>query len=171
MPTTIKLVGVEQAIANLAQLPRKVALRHLRVALSAAGGKIKDVAKVLAPVETKTLRNALTVKVKIPDASWDVKHHGRPAYVLIGAKRGGTGDRQVSSWKGKIRRVTGKSLERAHAFGLRVRVRRPSRYSHLAEKKHRFHANAARIAGPVASQRAADKLAKAFETEAAALPK
>ena len=165
----ITLTGVDQAIANLAQLPRKVALRHLRVALNAAGGTIRDKAKSLAPTETRLLKKSLTVKVKIPDASWDVKHHGKPAYVVIGAKRGAVG--QVSAWKGKIRRVSGKSLERAHAFGHRVRVRKPSRYSHLAEKKHGFHANASRTAGPAASQRAAQKLAAAFETVAAALPK
>lgn len=169
MPTTIKLVGVDQAIANLGNLPRKVAFKHLRVALSAAGGQIKDTLKLLAPVETRTLKNSFAVKTKIPDASWDVKHHGKPAYVVIGAKRGSA--KLVTNWKGRVITATKKTLERARAFRIKARWRKPSRYSHLAEKKHGFHANAARIVGPRAADKAAKKLAAAFETEAAALPK
>lgn len=165
MAQTIKIVGVEQAVANLAMLPRKVAFKHLRIALNAAGGTIKTAIVAGAPRRTRLLSKSQAVKVKIPDASWDVKHHGKPAYVVIGTKRGAVG--AVAGGKSlSIRKATKRVLS-----GGKVKTVRPSRYAHLAERKHGYMAAAARRAGTQATQRAAQKLAAAFETEAAALPK
>lgn len=159
----IQLKGNEQAIANLGQLPRRVALRHLRITLNAAGGTVRNAAKAMAPRESGALRGSLRVKVKIPDASWDVKHHGKPAYAVIGPGRGIT--KPVVRRKGRVR-LAGKK-----AAGLPVKLRKPSRYAHLAEKVHPFIGPASKTSGPAATARAAEKLAKAFEQEAAGLPK
>lgn len=168
MPT-ITLTGVEQAIANLGNLPRKVAHRHLRIALSAAGGTIKAAAVAKAPAETKLLRKSLGVKVKIPDASFNVRHHGRPAYVVIGPRRQFVGPAIRKGGRTKI--LSTKRAVKHVLGGGKVQVRRASRYAHLAEKASPYLAPASRSAGPAASARAAEKLAKAFETEAAAMPK
>lgn len=197
MATTIQIVGIEQAVANLGQLPRKVALKHLRIALNAAGGTIKGAVVALAPRDTKLLAKSQAVKVKIPDASWDVKHHGRPAYVVIGTKRGsgkflrpnkrgyGAANAFFKIQLARSGRAAALDATRAKFSGVAQRAKlgkraillgkavykNPSRYAHLAEIKHKFTASAARIAGPRAASKAAQKLAAAFETEAAALPK
>lgn len=164
MPSPIQLVGIERAVANLAQLPRRVAHRHLRIALNAAGGTIRDSAKTLAPRESGTLRQSLRVKVKIPDASFDVRHHGKPAYAVIGPARGFS--KQVTKRAGR-HRIIGKRTK----LGSKPQTRRPSRYAHFAEKHQSFIGAASKTAGPAATARAAEKLAKAFETEANLLPK
>lgn len=190
----VQIEGIQQALKNLSQLPRRVAFKHLRVALNAAGGTLKAAAIEAAPRETGTLRQSLVVKVKIPDASWNVEHHGKPAYTVIGPKRNATrafqkieGDflkrhRQAQALLTKTRKslkdqkLSATALERAakstvkEAFN-RVIFRTPSRYAHLAEDHKSFLAVAASSQGPAASARAAQKLAAAFETEAAALPK
>ena len=163
----IQITGVEQALANLAQLPRKVAFKHLRIALSAAGGTIKQGLMAAVQSNTGLLRKSQTVKKPvIPDASWDIKHHGKPAYVMIGTKR------HVIKYRGKKHKLLStKKARDQFRSGKKPPAQIPSYYVFKAEKKSHFIERTARGAGPQAIARAAQKLAAAFETEAAALPK
>lgn len=163
-------LGIEQAVANLAQLPKKVAFKHLRKALSAAGGTIKKAAAANVPVETGLLKKSLIVKTKIPDASWDIRHHGRPAYTIIGPRRRFF---YTNARKQKFAfNLAKKSHELARQQGYRfTTIGGASRYAHVVEKRKPWLAPAQVSAGAAAAERAAQKLAQAFEIEAAALPK
>jgi len=163
----IHIQGIEQAMANLGALPRKVALKHLRIALSAAGGEVKQQVIALVPRRTKLLAQSQAVKVKIPAASWDVKHHHKPAYVVIGTKRGAVGAGIRAG--GKLRKVSIRKATKHVLGGGQVQTIRPSRYAHLANIHTKYMDRASHSAGPRAAEKAAEKLAKAFETEAAAL--
>ena len=130
----IHQVTLRQLLTNLTLLPRRVGLRVFRVALNAWGGTVRDKAKSLARRETGLLQKSLKIKVRIPDASYNVKHHGKPAYVMVGPAR---------NVIGPIAR--GKKLSDKKAFkrvmsGGRVQTRRPSRYAHLIERGTKPHA-------------------------------
>lgn len=149
-----------QLMANLARLPRRMGIKHFRIGLNAWGGVVKTEAKALVRKESKTLEKSLTVKVVIPDASYNVAHHGKPAYVLVGpGRRSGRFLRETQARKlkgyaaaqkalvaerkrlaaGKI----GAPLERERSAVKTVKAqfpkaiyRNPSRYAHLVEKGH-----------------------------------
>lgn len=141
-------------------LPRRVGLRHLRIALNAWGGVVKGVAQSLAREETGLLRKSIGVKVIIPDASWNVAHHGKPSRVIVGPKRksgrfmrvkksgglAGFGKAQRALVAERKRLATGgvRPLARERAAVRSVaqafagaRYRNPSRYAHLVEKGHK----------------------------------
>ncbi len=157
MAVVVQLQGMKEAILALNQLEGRVKFKHLRIALNAAMAPIKAQARATTPEDTGLLRNSLRIKVKIPDASYDPKHHGRPAYGLVGPGRGLIGVRSVKksgalgnisartaaaaeklTKSGKGRVVTVRETQRFKGspnFGqIIVRPKRASRYAHFIEK-------------------------------------
>jgi hypothetical protein len=151
-------------------LPRRVGFRVLRKALNAWGGYVRNVAKSLAPEQTGLLKKSLKVKVVIPDASFNEKHHGRPAYVMVGPSRDAVGP--VSGGRLlSIRKAT--KLVRS---GGRVQTRRPSRYAHLVErgtqrgvKAHPFIAPAQAAGATTGMAVLSSKLEQGIAAEAASI--
>ena len=118
---------------NLAELPKRVGFRVLRVALFAWGGVVKRIQMANAKRgPTGALAKSSIVKVVIPDASANVAHHGKPPRVMVGPSR------RAISFSGQIggkeKRLTPGKARKYFARGGRVRVNRPSRYAHLVEK-------------------------------------
>lgn len=161
----IDTASYRQLMSNLAELPRRVGLRVFRVALNAWGGTVRNFAKVKARRETGLLQKSLKVKVAIPDASYNVKHHGKPAYVIVGPARGVEGLVQNG------RTVTRAKLEKTGWRGNRVTKRRPSRYAHLVERRYPFIGPAQEHGKTAGMAVFADKLGQGIDKEAAALPK
>lgn len=154
----------------LSLLPRRVGFRVVRIALNAWGGYVRNQARSLAPEETGLLKKSLKVKAVIPDSSYNEKHHGKPAYVMVGPARG------VKALVQDRRTVTRARLEKTGWRGNRVSVRRPSRYAHLVERgtasgvKASYFMNRAQRAGNVGGLVVLkDKLTKGIEAESAAL--
>ena len=147
--TAIKLHGVKEALHAFGEMPRRLRHRHLRIALNAGGGILKRTAQSYAPKEVGLLRQSIGVKVKIPDASFNTKHHGRPAYVVIGPRRGFS--RGVfNNKRGRTRTLTdAKSTQKQFLLaGGKATIRNPSRYAHLVEfgtKKHLVSVRGARV--------------------------
>jgi hypothetical protein len=133
MSLTIHVQGIPEAIEAFRDLPRQVRNRHMRIAMNAGGGVIRNAMAARMPVETGLLKRSLRVKVKVPDASFNVAHHGRPAYAVIGPKRGITGRVGISR-KGVMKTLTTRQAIRASFGGSGFHVRRPSRYAHLIER-------------------------------------
>lgn len=114
-------------------LPQRVGFKVLRKALNAWGGFVRNFAKQNAPDETGLLKRSLRVKAVIPDASFNPKHHGKPAYVLVGPARNIVGP-VVGGRVLSIRKATARVVS-----GGKVQTRRPSRYAHLIERGTRPH--------------------------------
>lgn len=114
-------------------LPRRVGFKVLRKALMAWGGFVKKRAQELAPDETGLLKKSLKVEAVIPDASFNVKHHGKPAYVMVGPSR-----KVVGYTVGGKLTTQRRAMKIAAAFGTYQR-RRPSRYAHLVERGTKPH--------------------------------
>jgi hypothetical protein len=162
MPTVVKMFGVKEALHAFRELPRRVHFKHLKIALNAGGGVIRDRAVILVRRRTGILARSLAVGTPvIPDASFNQAHHGKPAYVKIGPKtkagrflrltaKGllrGFGAAQKALMAERKRLAAGKigkPLERERAavravkagFGGGLYIS-PSRYAHLLEKGHR----------------------------------
>ena len=135
-----RILGVKQTILTFTELPQTVQNTGMRKGLNAAGGVIRDAAVANTPRASGLLRRSLKVKVRIPNASYNTAHHGRPAYAVIGPARRVAGVVHLTS---KGFRTTTAPLGLAEGGGLRalgkrkitVAVRRkPSRYAHLVEK-------------------------------------
>jgi hypothetical protein len=154
----------------LALLPRRVGLLHLRKALSAWGGQVKNTASSLAPRATGTLSKSIGVAVKIPDASYDVKHHGKPARVIVGPKRrfgriatqkelksGRLGKRRIKSG-----RYTFKAIQGAKVFSYIP----ASRYAHFDK---RYMVAAGQVGAMQAQTTIMQKLTQGVAQEAAKL--
>lgn len=160
-----------QLMSNLAQFPRNVAFLHFRKGLNAWGGVVRNKARTLARRQTGLLQKSLTVKVKIPDRSYNIKHHGKPAYVMVGPSRRVVAP-VVSGKKLSIRKATKRVLG-----GGRVQTRRPSRYAHLVERghgggqAHPFIGPAQEYGKTVGMDALFDKLRQGIAQAAAALPK
>jgi hypothetical protein len=120
----------------LEQLPVRVQFRQQRIALNAMGGEVKREMVARASRDSGLLKKSPRVKVSIPNASRNSKHHGRPAYVVIGPGRKVIGAVGIT---GKRKRSL-KVLRSANQFAqaARIQIRRPSRYAHLVEKGHRI---------------------------------
>lgn len=156
----------KQLMGNLIELPRRVGLRVFRIALNAWGGIVKSHEKRLAHRgATGLLARSPTVKVRIPDASYNVKHHGRPAYVMVGPDR-----RLVRPFAGGTTLSIKKATKRVLSGG-RVHVRKPSRYAHFVEKNFPFIEPAQRAGASEGMAAFAGKMREGIELEAAALPK
>ena len=151
----------------------------MRIALNAGGGVIRDAAAALAPKETGLLKKSLKVKVRVPDASKNPAHHGKPAYAMIGPSRNVVGVQayRKSGARAKFKTARLKSRKKGEAdrwarSGLLVgtNLRRPSRYAHLVEKgtkrgvkATRFMARAVSVAGEAASAKVISKLQECLE--------
>jgi len=198
MAVTIKMEGMPEAIRALNQLEGRVKFKHLRIALNAAMSPIKRQAVATTPEDTGLLRRSIRIKVKIPDASYNPAHHGRPAYGLVGPGRGLIGVRSVKksgalgsisprtaaaaekltkSGKGRVAAVREtQRFKGSPNFGqIIVRPKRASRYAHFIEKgrngKGATHwlANAAQAAKGAAFAAFQAKIAAGINIEAAKL--
>jgi hypothetical protein len=168
----------KRLLVNLKELPRRVGLRVLRIALNAWGGEVKAVAQSRVKRVSGLLYKSLTVKVKIPAASFNTAHQSKPAYVMIGPSRSVSG--LVRSVAGERKGVTLARLQKTGFRGNLVRRVRPSRYAHFVEKgiagKKQIEAAAfigpAQEAGKVAGMNALSyKLEQGIAAEAAKLAK
>lgn len=62
MTITVQLTGFKELADALKDLPQNIAKNHLRSAVSAAAMVVRNEAKVLAPVDTGTLRRSMYIK-------------------------------------------------------------------------------------------------------------
>lgn len=166
----INQADLHRTLRNFDEFPRRVRTKHVRIGLNAAAGVIKRTAAANTPVDTGNLRANMAIKVRIPDASFNAKHHGRPAYAVIGTKR-----RAGAYFLGGKRLSVGRALNAALA-GSKPRLKRPARYAHLVEKGNnrgmmgRFPlSRAVQSHGLIAIAAMERKLAEGVKTEAAAL--
>lgn len=150
MTLAVKVFGVQDCLEAFKDLPRTVRNKHMRIGLNAAGGVIRDAAVAFAPKETGLLRKSIKVKVKVPDASFNPLHHGKPAYAVVGPARR-IASAVTTSGKGSLRAVGRNAAINAAFKGRTVTRRRPSRYAHLVERGTKAHIirakNAAVLAG------------------------
>ena len=162
MTLVMKIFGVKECLTAFADLPVTIQNKHMRIGLNAAAGVIRDAAVANAPKDTGLLQKSLKVKVKIPNASYNRAHHGRPAYAVVGPSRQVVGVQtfRKSGSRGKIKTVRLKPKQR-----LATNVRRPSRYAHLVErgtkrgvKATRFLARAVSSHGSAAQAKMIQKL-------------
>lgn len=147
MTLAIKVFGVQDCLEAFNDLPRTIRAKHMRVALNAGGGVIRDAAVSLAPKETGLLRKSIKVKVSVPEASYNPKHWARPAYAVVGPARRIV-SAITSTAKGRLRMVSREGAINAAFRGKTVTRRRASRYAHLVErgtKPHGISANNAAV--------------------------
>ena len=144
-------------------LPRNVGLRVYRVALNAWGGIVKRVQVTKARRRTGLLAKSPKVKVKIPDASFNAAHHGKPAYVLVGPSRDVVGP----AYKGQ--RVSIRKATKIASSGGRIQTRRPSRYAHLVEKIDPFVGPSVEAGATAGMAVFTSKLSQGITAEAAKL--
>ena len=168
--TTIRLYGVQEALRAFNGLPRNVQRRHLRIALSAGGGVIKNRAASLARRRTGLLSKSYAVKVTIPNA--------KPASAVIGTKRRAGKFFKLATLRGHGKAQREFKLERER-LGEKEAVRfvrasfkgavfvNPSRYAHLAGKD--TLASAVTQTRELVVSRISEKLGAGIEREAAAL--
>ncbi len=198
MSVTVRLQGMKEAVAALSQLEGRVKFKHLRIALNAAMGPVKRQAIANAPRGTGLLAKSIRVKVKIPAASYNPKHHDKPAYGLVGPGRGIFGFNSLSK-TGKVGATSVKTLAaatKATAAGkgllqtvrekqrfkgykdygkVKVYLRRASRYAHFVEKGRKgkgatfFLARAAQQAAPASYAAFQAKIADGINRVAAEL--
>ncbi len=158
MTTTVHITGIPEAVRAFGELPPRLVNRHLRIALNAGGGILKTRYAAMVPRDSQTLSRSMAVKVTIPNASKNPNHHGKPAYVVVGVKRGaakfvrrnskgnlkgyGAANRElVAERKRLAAQGTLSPLQREREAVRFVKasfsdgqIRRPSRYAHLAGK-------------------------------------
>jgi hypothetical protein len=153
----------------LGLLPRRVGLLHLRKALSAWGGQVKNAAEAGAPRATGALSKGIGVSVKIPDASYDVKHHGKPARVIVGPKRRFgkiATQKELKSGRLSKRRIKGGKYTFKAIQGAKVFSYIPiSRYAHFNKQ----YMVAAGQVGAMQTQIVMQKLTQGVAQEAAKL--
>lgn len=155
----VKVEGTLQAIEAMRKLEPAVRIKHMRIALLAAGGVIKKEIEATAPRDSGLLMKSIRVKAIIPQASKNPDYHDRPASVFIGPGRGLTGVRRrlksgklgvlsVRTFKSVkkildadnkagraaslVREVSGRSILKQRLMTLETK--RASRYAHFAEK-------------------------------------
>lgn len=158
MTLRIHVAGIKDCVAAFRELPRGVRNRGMRIAMNAGAGVVRDAAVIRAPRETGLLKRAQKIRVKIPDASYNTAHHGRPAYAVIGTSR-----RIVAAVgrtaRGKTRRISDKRATKIVLAGGRVGVRKPSRYAHVAGRERKlWFIHAARASGSRAQAKVITKL-------------
>lgn len=183
MTLNMQVRGVRETMAALREVPRRVQLRHVRIGLSKGAGMLRDAAARMAPRDTGLLSRSLKVKVKVPDASFNKTHHGKPAYAVIGAQRMKSPYRRKTAagrmigygaankeFRASLKAGGGIRKSRAHVQGMfhNAVYRSPSRYSHLAEagrssgrgrmRGRYFHRRAVAVVGPAAQRAAVQKM-------------
>lgn len=135
------ITGLDQAMRSMSHLTPKLRNQHMRIAMNAALGVIKKRMVANAPKDTGLLKKSLRVKVKIPAASYDVRHHDLPPWGLVGPGR------RVVLYVSKTGKISGKTLSAAvtqifkkgGSIAGRVERGKPvmkkaTRYAHFAEK-------------------------------------
>ena len=195
MSLDMQVVGMRETLQALRNVPRDVQNKHVRIGMNKGGGMIKATAVSFATVETGLLKKSLAVKVKVPDASFNVAHHGRPAYAVVGPGRNkGRMMRMTSGGKlrghGKAQKQFLEEVKIAKGEGARGRdiqraarnvtggkfadatYRNPTRYAHIVERGSKrvrarpFLSIAARITGPAAQQAVIQKVQEGLRQEA-----
>lgn len=156
---------------NLSRLSRGVRIRQLRIALNAWGGIVKTEAKAEVNKASGFLSRSLIVKVVIPDASRNEKHHGKPARVMVGASRRAV--KAQANIGGKLKFLSVRKATKRVLSGGKVRAYKPSRYSHLAGPRRKAQwAERAQAAGNTRGMaKFQEKLTQGIAAEVAALPK
>jgi HK97 gp10 family phage protein len=137
MTLVLRVGGVQDTLNAFRDLPRAIRNRHMRIAMNAGAGVIRDAAVANAPKQSGLLKKSLKIKVRVPDASYNVKHHGKPAYAVIGPARGVVG--RVATIKGVVKTITTRQAIKRSFGGGGFTTRRPARYAHLVEKGTRAH--------------------------------
>lgn len=183
MSLNVDIKGVQGTVAALNQFPGRLRFKYMRIALLAAMGVVKKKAQSLARTMTGLLRRSIGVKVKIPQASYNPKHHDKPAYGLVGVRRRESllmmaGEKPIRAKvqnlaKGRqIDIISSKKnfakVRFALASGQKVRRRVASRYAHLLERGHGgpHPAPAHPFLAPAAAQSASEAMNK-FNTKIA----
>jgi hypothetical protein len=193
---TIRIHGVPEALRAFDQLPRRVRFKHLRIALNAGGGVIRDAYKARAHRETGLLSKSIGVKVTIPDASFNSKHRGKPATAVVGVKRKagrmmrlnkknalkgfGLAQRELVTERKRLTKegkLSPLKRERAAVKAVldknkEADYRNPARYAHLAgpgRKGAEVLASAVRQAKSQVGVRITEKLKQGIEQETRAL--
>jgi HK97 gp10 family phage protein len=136
MTLVLRVGGVQDTLNAFRDLPRAVRNRHMRIAMNAGAGVIRDAAVANAPKQSGLLKKSLKIKVRVPDASFNTAHHGKPAYAVIGPAHHVVG--HVARIKGVVKKITTRQAIK-RSFGGGAVYRRPSRYAHLVEKGTRGH--------------------------------
>lgn len=161
-----QVLGVPQAQKALSELTRSAQNLGTRIALNAAMGVLKN--HTVPPRDTGLLDRSQRVKVKVPAASRDLRHHDKPAYGLLGAGRGLAA---VRNKRGNLRIISSrrKSFIQATKALTGARLVFASRYSHFAEKKHRYLTKAVSAGGRDAQEKFGSKMGEFIRQQAAKL--
>jgi hypothetical protein len=139
MTLVLRVGGVQDTINAFRDLPRAIRNRHMRIALNAGGGVIRDAVVANLPSESGLLKKSIKVKVRVPDASFNTQHRGRPAYAVIGAAWSVQG--RVGLVKGQMKKITTRqAIRRSFGGNGTFHTRVPARYLHLLEKGTKPHA-------------------------------
>lgn len=188
MSATIQIIGLDKALRAFNQFPRGIRNKHLRMALAAAGGTIRDAAVPLVRRDSGALAKSLIVKVPKPSQSGNASE---PMSAVVGPRRGsgkilrrtssgtlrafGAANRALKGARKRLGRERSAVKEVLRSFG-GSEYRNPSRYAHLIEKGHGgkrpapaypFLGPAARSAGQAAGERAMGKLIQGVQEESA----
>lgn len=193
MNTHVDVSGVQEALRALSELPKRIRLRHVRIALNAGGGVSRDRYAASVKRETGILSKSMGVKVIIPDASYNEAHHGKPAKVIIGVKRkAGRFLRRNKSGNLKGYAAANRALKANRSQQVNVtalqreinarqlveqtfadaKYQTPSRYAHLAGPGRRGSSvlnSSFRQSQPAALAKMTEKLKQGISTETAAL--
>jgi hypothetical protein len=137
MTLVLRVGGVQDTISAFRDLPRTIRNKHMRIALNAGGGVIRDAAVSNMPSATGLLKKAMNVKVRVPDASHNPKHWGKPAFAVIGAAWSVQGRAAVI--KGRLKTITTRQALRRSFGGGGFVSRVPARYAHLVERGTKPH--------------------------------
>ncbi len=161
--------SVGQVLKAFDEFPVALKNKHVRIAINAAGGIQKKTAEKFAPKETSLLSKSLAVKAKVPAASRNEQHHSKPAYSVVGPNKNTVRASAVNA-KGKTKLLSDKKALKRVLSGGKVKVRKPSRYAHLAERRGK-HPSLFMTRASITSQKAAifvvkKKLGEGAEAEA-----
>lgn len=137
MSLRLHVTGIQDCLDAFRDLPRKVRGRYMKQAMDAGGGVIRDAAVANIPSETGLAKKSLRVKTTVPDLSYNLAHHGRPAVTRVGPSWGVVGLTQTS--KAGLKLTSQKKLAKRGFRGNLVQRRRPARYFHLIEKGTKAH--------------------------------
>jgi predicted pyridoxine 5'-phosphate oxidase superfamily flavin-nucleotide-binding protein len=148
---------------NLGRVEKAVGRKHLLIGLNAAGSPAKATAQAESARETGLLSKSMIVRVPRD------RKTRYPSGVVIGASRKVVRAFIQKGGVGKL--LTDRKATKRVLGGGKVRVRKPSRYAHLAERKKPAIHKAARTLEVVGVPRMIQKIEQGIAAECAALPK
>lgn len=132
MSLSVKLVGLNECIGALRNLPLSIQRKHMRIAMNAAGGMLKNAAVSRVPQRTRLLKQSLAVKVQQKKSGeW---------FAVVGAKKGmkrAVRTTKAGATKALSKRATS-NLKFTPGGGSRQYID-PARYLHLVEKGTKSH--------------------------------